>query len=396
MMIPETLDFEIRKGDNPDIEMNSVEKSILEQAYNLYTTSPKFSELPLKTIYNFLNLSAFYGTQNPQIIKLLQRLEPYPRMIECEVVQWNCPLKCIHCEIQYDKTEKPMMMSYKDFTYIMDQFDLVWAGNNALGEPWLNPDYPKMIKYLDEQLVPQEVYLTSFLLSEEQMKDFVRMHSFLFTKFSFDAATKETYEKIRVNSNFDKVVRNIKTLDRYKHKKGKHWPQIEFHYLIMQQNIHEAEQFIEFVDSLDIECSGIMFSRLLHNFPGIEDKYMELPPELGPKLIEKGKQFGIPVYFNGDSLSQKPAANTCTQWTMPYIFPDGTVIPCCNGNEAGIRSKQREWSMGNVFTTPFRDIWYGPKYTQLRKTLREGNKEQYMPVCKNLCAVHDINKVSCL
>jgi len=246
---------------------------------------------------------------------------------------------------------------------------------------------------LDLQQIPQEIYMTSHLLTEGQMEAFTNYRSFLFTKFSLDGATKETYEKIRVGADFDKIIRNIKALDRFKREKGKHFPQIEFHYLIMQQNIHECEQFIEFIDSLDIECSGIMFSQLLHYYPEIKDTYIEFPEGLGQKLVEKGKAFGIPVYFNGDTVKDKPAANLCVQWTMPYIFPDGTVIPCCNTNEANMRSKQKEWSMGNVFETPFREIWNGPKYKALRKSLMLGDKENYLPMCKNLCAVHDINKV---
>jgi MoaA/NifB/PqqE/SkfB family radical SAM enzyme len=219
--------------------------------------------------------------------------------------------------------------------------------------------------------------------------------SFLLTKFSFDGATKETYEKVRPGVSFDKVVSNIKALDRYKRQRGKLWPKIEFHYLLLKQNLHEAEQFIEFIDSLDINCSGIMFSKLLHYYPEIEGIYTEIPEGLGEKLIEKGKNYGIPVYFNGDTLENKPAANMCTQWLMTYVFPDGTVIPCCNPNEANVRYKQREWSMGNVFETPFREIWEGEKYKKLRKTLMMGDKENYMPVCKNLCAIHNIDKVEC-
>ncbi len=379
----------MRGAGHPDPVMNAVELGIAEQAYSLVTNNPNWSGLPFKTAYSFIHLNTFYGSQNPEIIKLIQRLQPYPRYIEMEVIQALCPLRCIQCEATY-WDEKPIKLSFKDFKATMDQFDLLWAGNNALGDPFLNPEYPDMVKYIDDQEIPQEIYMTTFLLNNDDMRKFVDYKSFLLTKISFDAATSETYEKIRVGSNFDKVVSNIKALDKYKRQRGKHWPQLEFHYLIMKQNIHECLQFLDFIDSLDIVCSGVMFSRLLHYFPEIKDVYCDVPVELGQKLIERGKQLGIPVYFNGDASACKPPAYNCLQYLMPYVFPEGTVVPCCNPNEANMRWWQRENSMGNVFKTPFREIWNGEKYRQLRQTLSAGNPVDYMPVCKNLCAVHDI------
>jgi hypothetical protein len=38
--------------------------------------------------------------------------------------------------------------------------------------------------------------------------------------------------------------------------------------------------------------------------------------------------------------------------------------------------------MGNVFEQPFRDIWWGKKYTAFRKQLREGKKPR---ACNDCC-----------
>lgn len=395
MTVPDNILFEMKGGNHPDQAMNAIETSIAETAWSRICNEPIFAELSPKTVYNYTYLNTIYGTQNPFILQTLQRLEPYPQMIEMEVVQGICPLRCIQCELTYWK-EKPLQASFEQFKYVMDQFPVLrWAGNNGLGDPFTNPEYHKMVKYLDDKQVPQEIYLTSYLLEQADMERFVDYKSFLFTKFSFDGATKETYEKCRVGSDFDKVVKNIKALHNFKRAKGRHWPKIEFHYLLMKQNIHEAEMFIDFVNGLDIECSGIMYSRLLHTYPEIKDVYTDVPADLGSKLVEKGKQVGIPVYFNGDTLEKKPPAYNCSQWTMPYIFPDGTVIPCCNPNEANMRSWQRENSMGNVFETPFRDIWDGSKYKALRQSLKLGNPADYSSVCKKLCVVHDIGCKKC-
>ena len=390
-LITDAIDFEMRGGHHPDLRMDALERQIAEDAYNLVLNSPAWGELGFKTAYNFRYLNYIYGSPNPEIQKLLYELQPYPEMIEMEVTQSVCPLKCKFCELTY-WNEKPIQLEYDKFVSVMDQFpNLKWAGINALGDPFTNPRYYDMVKYLDDKGVAQEIYMTTQLQKEEDMKKFVDLHGMVLTKISFDGATKETYERVHQGGDFDKAIRNVKALDKYKRQAGKFFPQLEFHYIICKENAHEAEMFIDLIDSLNVNCTGIMFSRLLHNYPEVNDIYMEIPQEKIDSLIQHGKNLGIPVTVNGDARSQKPPAYGCLQWTMPYIFPDGTVISCCNGNEANMRPKQREWSMGNVFEKPFREIWNGEKYTALRSALHSGNPENYLPVCKNLCAVHDVN-----
>ena len=391
MPIPDVIDFEMRGGNNPNSEMNTIERKIAEDAYNRVNNIVAWQELGYKRAYNFLHMLTFYMSRNPFIIKLMQQTQPYPEYIEMEMTQWVCSLRCLMCEISYDKKEKPIQLSFEEFKYAMDQFpNLKWAGNNALGDPFTNKDCWKIWKYLDDKGVVQELYLTSQLLKEEDMERFTEMKGLVWIKFSMDACTKETYEKIRVGANFDQIVKNIKAFDNYKRKHGKHFPEIHFHFIVMKDNIHEVLPFIDFVNGLGIKCSGITFSRLLHNFEEINDLFVEVPEALCKQAELKGKELGIPVSFNAD-IGCKAPASECMAWSMPYIFPDGTVINCCAQNEQNRRWWQRETSMGNIFQTPFREIWNGPKYKQLRTYLAQGKIKQAHPTC-NICNIYDKTK----
>lgn len=391
MIVPDSIDFEMRGGSHPNPLMNTYEKQVAEGAFNLINSNPAWSELSYKTAYNFQYLNTFYGTRDPKLIDLLYQLQPYPSMIEMEVTQAVCPLRCKFCELTY-WDEKPIQLSLDKFKYAMDQFpELKWAGNNALGDPFTNPNYYDMVKYLDDKGVAQEIYMTTFLLEEADMKKFIDLKAMMMTKISFDGATKETYEKVHQGGDFDKAIRNIKALDRYKRKAGRYFPQLEFHYIITKENIHEAERFVDLIDSLNVFTTNIMFSRLLHNFKEVNDIYTEVPQDLIERLINKGKGLGIPVSVNGDARTIKPPANDCTQWLMPYIFPDGTIIPCCCMNEQNRRWWQREHSMGNIFDTPFREIWEGERYKKLRTNLR--NKK--IPDASAMCAICNINDITC-
>lgn len=390
--VPEAIDIEMRGGDHPDEEMNTIEKSVVQLAYRRVLTEPIWTELGFKRAYNLIHLFTFYMTRNPQIIKLLYRLQPYPSYIEMEVTQ-KCPLKCIMCEHTY--WDEPIdELSFKDFKYVMDQFpELKWAGNNALGDPFTNKNYSKMVKLLGERNVNQEIYLTSTLLDEKDMKQFVTMKTHAYVKFSLDAATKETYEKVRKGVDWDRVIRNIKALDYYKKKYHVHWPEIHFHFLIMKQTIKEALDYLDFINDLGIDIGGVYYSRLLHYFPEIKNVFMQVPPDLLQKLKAKGNKLGIPVSFSQDIPERNPPANECVAWTMPYIFPDGTVISCCCMNEQNRRWWQRKTAMGNVFKKPFREIWWDKPYVKMRKLLWQGKIKQAHPVCE-ICNIYNPNKVS--
>ena len=393
MAIPENVDFEMRGGDHPDAEMNAVEKSVAERAFQNVMLSPAWVELGMKGAYNLMHLFTFYMSRDPRIIKLLYRLQPYPEYIEMEVVQWICPLKCRMCEIQYTE-EEPIQLKFKDFKYAMDQFpNLHWAGNNGLGDPFTNPEYRKMLKYLDDKHVCQEIYMTSHLLKPTDMEFFAKARAQAYVKFSLDGATAKTYESIRKGVDFNHVIENIKALDDYKKKHNKHFPEIHFHYLVMKDNIHECEQYLDMIDGLGINVGGVMYSQLLWNWDGVKNMYTKIPEELGRRLVERGRKLGIPVSFNADSSSCKPPANECVAWTMPYIFPDGTVISCCCNNERGARTWQRETSMGNIFKTPFREIWGNEKYTKLRNCLWNKKVMEAHDVCR-ICNIYDNKKLS--
>jgi len=390
-IIPKHIDLLMRGGDNPNPQLNTIEKLIAQDAYNRVLSSSQFQELGFKTTYNLFHLFRFFMNRDPYIVKLLYEAEPYPNYIEMEAIQGYCQLNCIMCEKEY-WNEKPQMLSFKNFKYAMDQFpDLKWAGNNGLGDPFLNPEYRQMVKYLDDKHVCQEIYLTSKAFEKGDIEKFVDYNSFIFLKFSFDAATKDTYESIRINGDYDKVIDNIIRFDREKKRRGKHYPELQFHFVVMKNNIHECEQYVKLIHDLGVDCSNITFSRMLHKFKQTEHLYTDIPDTLMKNLEIAGKRYGIPVTFNADAAGTKPPINLCTAWTMPYIFPDGTVISCCCMNMQNRRDWQRQTAMGNIFQTPMRDIWYGPKYKLLRKKLYEMKPLEAHPVCE-ICNIYDVNK----
>jgi radical SAM protein with 4Fe4S-binding SPASM domain len=202
---------------------------------------------------------------------------------------------------------------------------------------------------------------------------------------SLDGATKETYEKIRVGSNFDKVIENVKHLIRLKKEKKAYFPEINFHFVAIKENYKEMPQFVELVHFITGKNTNIQFSQLLHNFKEVKDLFIKIPEEIRKITEARAKHLKIRLSWNADATINKPPIKKCTEWTMPFIFVTGEVIPCCAKNEANQRSLQKQTSMGNIFQTPFKKIWYGQEYTKLKKMILKGK----IPIqCKN-CPLYE-------
>jgi len=70
-IIPKHIDLLMRGGDNPNPQLNTIEKLIAQDAYNRVLSSSQFQELGFKTTYNLFHLFRFFMNRDPYIVKLL-------------------------------------------------------------------------------------------------------------------------------------------------------------------------------------------------------------------------------------------------------------------------------------------------------------------------------------
>lgn len=322
----------------------------------------------------------------PKLINLLNRFAPYPTFIEIEVTT-VCGLRCLQCEHTYWH-EPNTTMKFEQFKGIVDQFpSLDWVGLTGIGESFIVPDFIKMLQYVKAKHTYIELYDNFYFVNEEKIRALVDMGVDKIL-FSFDAATKETYEKLRVNANFDRVLENIKTIYRIKADKKTECPELAFHFVITKLNMNEIVQYVELVHSIAGRGASIQFSKMLHPFKEIEGLFVEVPKETIELAQKKANELGINIYMGGDAPPSKLPIQQCIEWAMPFIFANGDVISCCETNEANQRDFQKAHALGNVFRQPFKEIWKGEKYAKFRKQLRNG---QCPAFCAN-CVIYEVKK----
>ena len=358
------LDYQMRGGEHPDLEREELEKQIASMALRIFTNNPHYNKKGVKWCFNFAWFHTIYCARDKSLIEFLQKKRFYPEQIEVEV-STVCPLKCQMCEHTYWK-EKNQLMSFKNFVKIIEQFpNLREVGLTGIGESYLNPDYKKMLSYLKEKYegIFIEIFDTFNWLKPEDIKHWIDI-GLDKVYVSMDAATKETYEKIRVNATYENVIKNIKLLDKMKKEKNSYFPELWFHYIIGKHNKHEILQYLEMIHSLKVDVTNVQITKLLHNYSEIKDWFIDLTEEEKREIMEKGKELGIPVSFNINT-GEKPSINNCTVWGQPFIFVDGTITPCCSLNEQNDRPWQVKNSLGNILKEDFIKIWKGEKYKEM-------------------------------
>lgn len=210
--------------------------------------------------------------------------------------------------------------------------------NSGDTEPLLVKDLPKRISYAKQAGILEVMFNTNATLLDEQMGRTLFDSGLDKLLISFDAPSKEKYEKIRVGADYDEVRTNIINFCKMKKEMRQKKPFVGIQMVKMKDNMEDIEVFFNmFKDHVDIIKIG--------------------------------------TYFNQQELSQEDfwtskkdevSAFVCPQlWQRTNIRVDGTVIPCCGD----IINKL---ALGNANDTDIESLWTGEQLNEYRRMHLEG------------------------
>lgn len=333
--------------------------------------------------WNYLFVSLFSRDAGLALLdpffRRFPRLNPYPWCLEIET-STACNLKCIICEHTYWR-EPPRFMTFDQFKHIVDQFPrLKRMGPTGIGNAFLNPEYLRMLAYLKKKNCYIDIFESFAMLKERDLQALVELEIDK-VWVSLEAATPETYEKIRVGGNFEKTLANIRRLAELRDKARRLLPQLAFHFIITKWNIDEMLLYVDLVKSLvgDTKRHGTMifFTALLY-FPEVENLRVALSAELKDQVDQRCREHHIFNTWNCNLTVDRPACE-CMRWNEPFVLVSGDVQCCCGINEANQRAYQVQHSFGNLLRTDFKDLWYSDVYGNFRRMLRQN---VFPPICR--------------
>lgn len=278
---------------------------------------------------------------------------PYPIHVDFEtaaICNLKCPM-CSHGEVDQSDL-RDTFLDFELFKKVIDEgvgYTLRSVGLDQEGEPLLNKNLVKFIKYAREKGIQDVMINTNALaLTKERTEELLgsgltRIH------FSLDAIHKETYDKIRVGSDYDKVYANVLHFLNRKKELNQVLPLTRVSFIKMSTNEAELDEFRRYweekVDMIAVQ------------------EYNSPNP----------KSDAAAGFFSKEKHRRKEFR--CTQpWFRAVVFSNGDVAFCC------LIGYSQRLKFGNVRDTSLHELWNSSRGKELRKIHFEGRYAEN-PVC---------------
>lgn len=280
------------------------------------------------------------------------RVPAYPYLIQVEPTN-RCNLKCLSCPCGRGELERePHDMSFGDFRRLVDDMGrylllmVLWSW----GEPFMNRDLPKMIRYATENGIQTVSSTNCHFLNDEDFVADVMTAGLSSLIVAVDSTSIHSYAEYRREGNAANVVRGVENLVRIKRKSGAK-TRINLRMVAMRQNEHEIDQVRSFARDLGADIFSVKTANPSSGTIYLDSQIIPNNPRLRRYLYHRDSYERV--------LSKRPCRRI---WTMTNVHSNGDVVPCCRDHTSSVK-------LGNFLEEPLSRIWMSDAYSELRRNI---------------------------
>jgi len=261
-------------------------------------------------------------------------------------------------------------------------------GGNNFGEPLLASEWDSFFERVRKHKIRISLVTNGKLLTPERIGAMVDAD--VEFNFSLEGATPESYEKVR-GYKFEEFVKIVGETCQQKAQRPDSCARVNLGFTVRYDNIREIRKLITMAAGLGVDRVTVT-----HFVPWQENQRQQslvYHKELSNKMLDVAKKMALesgilidlPEPFLSDDNNEadcsegkksKPNPPCYHPWTSVSINEQGDVMPCCATSVV----------MGNMNNASFADIWNGPRYRKLRRTV---NSSRPLSFCRN-CALRGI------
>ncbi|MEN8226312.1 MAG: radical SAM protein, partial [Bacteroidota bacterium] len=167
----------------------------------------------------------------------------------------SCNLRCPECPSGLRQFTRPAgQMPEEDFKNIIDQLKdrLAYLLLYFQGEPFLNPDIFKMIRYASKNRIYTTSSTNGHYLEDDNARNIVASGLDRLI-ISMDGTDQYTYERYRRGGELDRVTDGIQSLVRWKKQLRSSRPYIILQFLVLKTNEHQIPAMKKLAKELQVD-----------------------------------------------------------------------------------------------------------------------------------------------
>ena len=271
-----------------------------------------------------------------------------------------CNLNCLMCNTKLS-TRPAGLMSPEVFTRIIEELKVVGissAGLHTVGETFVYKELETLFEIAEK--LDFRVWISTNAQFPERIEPLYKRFPTVFSdiRISIDGATRETFEHIRVDGSFDKVIETLEILHRINNGKINSRIGVAIDSILNLATVQEIPLYFETFGKY-VFSESINFGVITGLSP--DDKYFR------------------------DTFPYKHLIRSAVPCSMPftnqYFTFDGKATMCC-------RDYNGEITVGNIMEKSAMEIWNGAESEQVRQQHLHPETLQ-IDACKNCFTPYD-------
>lgn len=318
-------------------------------------------KLSVYKVYNYSKLLSGYF-YSKIVRRNHQNALPFAMSIEPTT---SCNLRCPQCPSGLRTFTRPTGMLDPEFfsAFVMQvKKHLHSLTFYFQGEPYLNPDFLKMVKIASDNNLYTITSTNAHYLSDEVSKETI-WSGLDEVVISIDGVTQDVYEQYRVGGKLNKVLEGAANIIKWKKQLKSRTPFVIFQFVAFSSNEHQVNDMKKLAKEMGADKVRIKTAQI-YDF----ENSQQLIPKTDSLSRYKKNQSGAWEIKN-------PLLNQCWRmWQACVITWDGKVVPCCFDKDA-------KYQLGDLTKTTFKEIWFSEPYQLFRQNILKSRKE--IDICTN-------------
>jgi len=331
---------------------------------------------------------------------------PWPAKLQFEA-SYRCNLVCQMCPRSFDESLQGMMEEDLFKVIEEDVGNFQWVHVTGWGETLMHKSVPDWVKRIGARGASASFTTNGLLLKPKLRQELydAKMHSI---NISIDAATRDTYEKVRGKDTFDLLIRQTKEFgqeQKERRARGEHTMHTQWVFILMRHTFEEFPDAVRLAAELGFDTIVGKHLESHRDRKSLAD--MAMFPVEGQEWDEElevryqammqrahaiGAERGVRVVIHSRKMRGEISGTGCLVDPTENVYVDykGNVSICCYLNHLDSMPYQDSrpsdhGMLGNIKDAPLREILASDGYGE---TVDAWRKKSVPKACQGCLQVH--------